>query len=309
MPHVSAVITNLALTHAGRSCRMRCPARWCGGGAPARREQLRLRGRARAAGEHLAPLPSLFIVVDEFSEMLSAKPSSSTFSSLGRNKPVAQALAIATAGGGRLRNLGRTPTGSTRALPPGSRAPCSMFPTPRPAADARVTTSSPQSRRCCGSGGVRLRSTPRARKPHGARDKPGVLEDPAWTITGVQLPALGAGAGAVPTTSAASDERGVAAGRRRRLHGSLGPAAHQVGCRRWTSRTRSTSDVTSRARLGLVSRVARARRLTVPPRHGRSPARQRRDILTVACRWTGATAIVGDHHRQTRLGRELPTCL
>ena len=30
--------------------------------------------RARAGGEDLAPLPSLFIVVDEFSEMLTAKP-------------------------------------------------------------------------------------------------------------------------------------------------------------------------------------------------------------------------------------------
>lgn len=79
MPHVSAVITNLAqeLTLVDRMQDA------LSGEMVRRQELLREAGnfasirdyeKARAAGEPLAPLPSLFLVVDEFSEMLSAKP-------------------------------------------------------------------------------------------------------------------------------------------------------------------------------------------------------------------------------------------
>ena len=79
MPHVSAVITNLAqeLTLVDRMQDA------LSGEMVRRQELLRDAGnfasirdyeRARTAGEKLDPLPSLFIVVDEFSEMLSAKP-------------------------------------------------------------------------------------------------------------------------------------------------------------------------------------------------------------------------------------------
>ena len=79
MPHVSAVITNLSqeLTLVDRMQDA------LSGEMVRRQELLREAGnyasirdyeKARAAGEDLAPMPSLFLVVDEFSEMLSAKP-------------------------------------------------------------------------------------------------------------------------------------------------------------------------------------------------------------------------------------------
>ena len=79
LPHVSAVITNLAqeLTLVDRMQDA------LSGEMVRRQELLREAGnyasirdyeKARAAGEPLAPMPSLFLVVDEFSEMLSAKP-------------------------------------------------------------------------------------------------------------------------------------------------------------------------------------------------------------------------------------------
>ena len=79
MPHVSAVITNLAdeLTLVDRMQDA------LSGEMVRRQELLRSAGnfasvrdyeKARAAGEDLEPLPSLLIVVDEFSEMLTAKP-------------------------------------------------------------------------------------------------------------------------------------------------------------------------------------------------------------------------------------------
>ena len=79
LPHVSAVITNLSqeLTLVDRMQDA------LSGEMVRRQELLRAAGnvasirdydRARAAGEDLPPLPSLFIVVDEFSEMLAAKP-------------------------------------------------------------------------------------------------------------------------------------------------------------------------------------------------------------------------------------------
>ncbi|MCW2774555.1 MAG: cell division protein FtsK/SpoIIIE [Nocardioides sp.] len=79
MPHVSAVITNLAqeLTLVDRMQDA------LSGEMVRRQELLREAGnfasirdyeKARVSGEDLAPMPSLFLVVDEFSEMLSAKP-------------------------------------------------------------------------------------------------------------------------------------------------------------------------------------------------------------------------------------------
>jgi S-DNA-T family DNA segregation ATPase FtsK/SpoIIIE len=77
LPHTSAVITNLA-DEAALVERMRDAVH---GELIRRQELLRAAGnyssaldyeKARAAGTQLAPLPSLFIVVDEFSELLSA---------------------------------------------------------------------------------------------------------------------------------------------------------------------------------------------------------------------------------------------
>ncbi|WP_134767915.1 type VII secretion protein EccCa [Nocardioides sp. 1609] len=114
MPHVSAVITNLAneLTLVDRMQDA------LSGEMVRRQELLREAGnfasirdyeKARAAGEDLAPLPSLFIVVDEFTEMLSAKPEFIdlfvAIGRLGRSLGLHLLLASQRLEEGRLRGL------------------------------------------------------------------------------------------------------------------------------------------------------------------------------------------------------------
>jgi S-DNA-T family DNA segregation ATPase FtsK/SpoIIIE len=114
MPHVSAVITNLAneLTLVDRMQDA------LSGEMVRRQELLREAGnyasirdyeKARAAGDDLAPLPSLFIVVDEFSEMLSAKPEFIdlfvAIGRLGRSLGLHLLLASQRLEEGRLRGL------------------------------------------------------------------------------------------------------------------------------------------------------------------------------------------------------------
>lgn len=114
MPHVSAVITNLSqeLTLVDRMQDA------LSGEMVRRQELLREAGnfasvrdyeRARAAGEDLEPLPSLFIVVDEFSEMLSAKPEFIdlfvAIGRLGRSLGLHLLLASQRLEEGRLRGL------------------------------------------------------------------------------------------------------------------------------------------------------------------------------------------------------------
>jgi S-DNA-T family DNA segregation ATPase FtsK/SpoIIIE len=114
MPHVSAVITNLAqeLTLVDRMQDA------LSGEMVRRQELLREAGnfasirdyeRARVSGEPLAPMPSLFIVVDEFSEMLSAKPEFIdlfvAIGRLGRSLGLHLLLASQRLEEGRLRGL------------------------------------------------------------------------------------------------------------------------------------------------------------------------------------------------------------
>jgi S-DNA-T family DNA segregation ATPase FtsK/SpoIIIE len=114
LPHVSAVITNLAqeLTLVDRMQDA------LSGEMVRRQELLREAGnvasvrdyeRARAAGEELEPLPSLLIVVDEFSEMLSAKPEFIdlfvAIGRLGRSLGLHLLLASQRLEEGRLRGL------------------------------------------------------------------------------------------------------------------------------------------------------------------------------------------------------------
>jgi S-DNA-T family DNA segregation ATPase FtsK/SpoIIIE len=114
MPHVSAVITNLAqeLTLVDRMQDA------LSGEMVRRQELLRDAGnfasirdyeKARASGEDLAPMPSLFIVVDEFSEMLSAKPEFIdlfvAIGRLGRSLGLHLLLASQRLEEGRLRGL------------------------------------------------------------------------------------------------------------------------------------------------------------------------------------------------------------
>jgi S-DNA-T family DNA segregation ATPase FtsK/SpoIIIE len=114
MPHVSAVITNLAeeLTLVDRMQDA------LSGEMVRRQELLRAAGnhasirdyeKARAAGEALAPMPSLFLVVDEFSEMLTAKPEFIdlfvAIGRLGRSLGLHLLLASQRLEEGRLRGL------------------------------------------------------------------------------------------------------------------------------------------------------------------------------------------------------------
>ncbi len=114
MPHVSAVITNLAqeLTLVDRMQDA------LSGEMVRRQELLREAGnfasvrdyeKARLAGEDLAPMPSLFLVVDEFSEMLSAKPEFIdlfvAIGRLGRSLGLHLLLASQRLEEGRLRGL------------------------------------------------------------------------------------------------------------------------------------------------------------------------------------------------------------
>ena len=114
LPHVSAVITNLAqeLTLVDRMQDA------LSGEMVRRQELLREAGnfasirdyeKARAVGEDLQPLPSLFIVVDEFSEMLAAKPEFIdlfvAIGRLGRSLGLHLLLASQRLEEGRLRGL------------------------------------------------------------------------------------------------------------------------------------------------------------------------------------------------------------
>ncbi|WP_245156046.1 type VII secretion protein EccCa [Nocardioides sp. 503] len=114
MPHVSAVITNLAneLTLVDRMQDA------LSGEMVRRQELLRDAGnyasirdyeKARVAGEELDPMPSLFLVVDEFSEMLSAKPEFIdlfvAIGRLGRSLGLHLLLASQRLEEGRLRGL------------------------------------------------------------------------------------------------------------------------------------------------------------------------------------------------------------
>ena len=114
MPHVSAVITNLAreLTLvdrmqdalAGELVRRQELLREAGNYASVRDYE-----QARADGAPLAPLPSLLIVVDEFSELLSAKPEFIdlfvAIGRLGRSLGLHLLLASQRLEEGRLRGL------------------------------------------------------------------------------------------------------------------------------------------------------------------------------------------------------------
>ena len=113
-PHVAAVITNLA-EEAPLVARMRDAL----AGEMNRRQQLlRAAGctgvaayeRARLAGRELTALPTLFIIVDEFSELLSQHPDFAdmfvAIGRLGRSLGMHLLLASQRLDEGRLRGLG-----------------------------------------------------------------------------------------------------------------------------------------------------------------------------------------------------------
>ncbi|CAM2860045.1 type VII secretion protein EccCa [Skermania piniformis] len=114
IPHVAAVITNLA-EEVTLVDRMRDAL---AGEINRRQELLRSAGnfanvgdyeQARAAGAELAPLPALFIVIDEFSELLSQQPDFAdlfvAIGRLGRSLHIHLLLASQRLDEGRLRGL------------------------------------------------------------------------------------------------------------------------------------------------------------------------------------------------------------
>jgi S-DNA-T family DNA segregation ATPase FtsK/SpoIIIE len=308
MPHVSAMITNLEneLTLVDRMQDA------LSGEMVRRQELLRDAGnfasvrdyeRARTAGEDLAPLPSLFIVVDEFSELLSARPEFIdlfvAIGRLGRSLGLHLLLASQRLEEGRLRGLeshlsyrvglrtfsaeeSRTVLGVPDAceLPP---VPGLGFLTADRATLVRFTAayvSGPPS----GAGSV-------------AGDEPGVVQGILpWTTA--EVPATAEPVSERGPRPVPSEEQGslldlaVA-----RMHGS-GPVAHQV----WLppldvpdTLDELMTDLQPDPELGLVSRQWRALGgLTVPLGTVDRPREQRRDTLTVtlsgAC---GHVAVVG----------------
>jgi DNA segregation ATPase FtsK/SpoIIIE, S-DNA-T family len=114
LPHVAGLVTNLA-DDLSLVDRMRLAL---GGELARRQEQLRLAGNlgsiadyqaARASGAQLDPLPYLVVVVDEFGELLAAKPdfvdTFLTLARLGRSLGVHLLLATQRLDEGRIRGL------------------------------------------------------------------------------------------------------------------------------------------------------------------------------------------------------------
>jgi S-DNA-T family DNA segregation ATPase FtsK/SpoIIIE len=316
MPHVSAVITNLEneLTLVDRMQDA------LSGEMVRRQELLRDAGnyasvrdyeRARAAGEDLAPLPSLFIVVDEFSEMLSAKPEFIdlfvAIGRLGRSLGLHLLLASQRLEEGRLRGLeshlsyrvglrtfsaqeSRTVLGVPDAyeLPP---MPGLGFLKPDQSTLLRFKAayvSGPPS-------GSRARAV--------TRDETGVVQGILpWTITEVSLqappePDLEPEPDPEPRPSQTGEQESlldVAVGR---MDG-FGPAAHQV----WLppldvpdTLDELMADLAPDPQLGLVSQQWRALGgLTVPLGTVDRPREQRRDTLTVNLSGaSGHVAVIG----------------
>jgi S-DNA-T family DNA segregation ATPase FtsK/SpoIIIE len=312
MPHVSAVITNLADELAlvdrmqdalsGEMVRRQEVLRDAGNVASVRDYE-----RARMSGEPLAPLPSLFIVVDEFSEMLSAKPEFIdlfvAIGRLGRSLGLHLLLASQRLEEGRLRGLeshlsyrvglrtfsaqeSRTVLGvpDVYELPP---IPGLGFLKPDQSTLLRFKAA--------------YVSGPAAgaRQQTATRDESGVLQGILpWTISEVRLPAVLEPVPAPPAREHEASEQesllDVAVGRMK----GFGPQAHEV----WLppldapdTLDELMSDLAIDPEMGLVSREWRALGgLTVPLGTVDRPREQRRDTLTVSLAGaSGHVAVVG----------------
>ncbi len=313
MPHVSAVITNLAdeLTLvdrmqdalSGELVRRQEVLRAAGNYASARDYE-----RARAAGAALDPLPSLFIVVDEFSEMLTARPEFIdlfvAIGRLGRSLGLHLLLASQRLDEGRLRGLDahlsyriglRTFSAQESRTVLGVPDAYQLPPTPGlgllrtdPSTLLRFTTAY-------------VSGPAVSREPAAVREEsrvvPGILP---WTITEVPLPEhSGPEPIADPERSAVvSDvQESLLTAAVRQLAGR-GPTAHRV----WLppldvpdTLDGLMPDLATDPVLGLVSQRWRALGgLTVPVGTVDRPRDQRRDTLTVDLSGAGGhVAVVG----------------
>jgi DNA segregation ATPase FtsK/SpoIIIE, S-DNA-T family len=315
MPHVSAVITNLAneLTLVDRMQDA------LSGEMVRRQELLRDAGnyasvrdyeRARAAGEDLAPLPSLFIVVDEFSEMLSAKPEFIdlfvAIGRLGRSLGLHLLLASQRLEEGRLRGLEshlsyrvglRTFSAQESRTVLGVPDAYELPPMPG------LGLLKPDQSTLLRFKAAYVSGPPAGRTRSVVRDDTGVVQGILpWTITEVRLPEQHepepeADTGPEPRPAPSGEQEtllDVAVGR---MDGT-GPAAHQV----WLppldvpdTLDELMADLADDPGLGLVSRQWRALGgLTVPLGTVDRPREQRRDTLTVNLSGaSGHVAVVG----------------
>jgi DNA segregation ATPase FtsK/SpoIIIE, S-DNA-T family len=315
MPHVSAVITNLAneLTLVDRMQDA------LSGEMVRRQELLRDAGnyasvrdyeRARAAGEDLAPLPSLFIVVDEFSEMLSAKPEFIdlfvAIGRLGRSLGLHLLLASQRLEEGRLRGLEshlsyrvglRTFSAQESRTVLGVPDAYELPPMPG------LGLLKPDQSTLLRFKAAYVSGPPAGRTRSVIRDDTGVVQGILpWTITEVRLPEQHepepeADTGPEPRPAPSGEQEtllDVAVGR---MDGT-GPAAHQV----WLppldvpdTLDELMADLADDPGLGLVSRQWRALGgLTVPLGTVDRPREQRRDTLTVNLSGaSGHVAVVG----------------
>ena len=302
MPHVSAVITNLAdeLTLVDRMQDA------LSGEMVRRQELLREAGnyasvrdyeKARAAGERRSSrCPSLFIVVDEFSELLVGQA--------GVHRPVrhdrpprplarrAPAARLAAAGGGpaaRPRVPPVLPDRPAHVLRRGVPRPCSACPTPTSCRPSRASaTSSPTSRRCCGSRRAYVSGPAQAaRRGRHAGVEAARARHPAVHVgRRARRPRAGA-----PSASETPDAATARAERATRCSTSPstgmaghGPAAHQV----WLppldvpdTLDELMPDLVEDPELGLARRWRRRGGAAVPLGIVDRPREQRRDTLRV----------------------------
>ena len=313
LPHVSAVITNLA-DELALVDRMQDAL---SGEMVRRQEVLRAAGnyasvhdyeRARAAGAHLDPLPSLFIVVDEFSEMLTARPEFIdvfvAIGRLGRSLGLHLLLASQRLDEGRLRGLESHLSyrvGLRTFSAQESRAvlgvPDAYELPPMPGLGFLRTDQSTLLRFTAAYVSGPAAGRARAEVPEESRAVQGILP---WTITEVRLPEQ---PGPEPTAEPEPDavtsggQESLLTAAVRRMAG-LGPTAHQV----WLppldvpdTLDALLSDLAPDPVLGLVSRQWRAiGGLTVPVGTVDRPREQRRDTLTVDLSGAGGhVAVVG----------------
>ncbi|HEX4472886.1 MAG TPA: type VII secretion protein EccCa [Nocardioides sp.] len=312
MPHVSAVITNLeselALVDrmqdalAGEMVRRQQLLRDAGSYASVRDYE-----QARAAGEALTPLPSLLVAVDEFSEMLSAKPEFIdlfvAIGRLGRSLGLHLLLASQRLEEGRLRGLEShlsyrvgLRTFSAQESRTVLGVPDAYELLPRPGLGFLKPDQSTL---------LRFTAAYVSGPPGGDRPRVVPSDDPGrapmilpWTIA--EVPACTAAEPTnepEPVPGPAPEQESLLDVAVARMAGQ-GPAAHPV----WlppldlpTTLDEVMPDLTPDPRLGLVSQQWRAlARLTVPLGAVDRPREQRRDTFTVNLSGAGGhLAVVG----------------
>ncbi|WP_296603930.1 type VII secretion protein EccCa [Nocardioides sp.] len=304
LPHVSAIITNLA-QELPLVDRMQDAL---AGELVRRQELLRSAGnvssiheyeRARASGADLAPMPSLFVVVDEFSELLAAKPEFIdlfvAIGRLGRSLGLHLLLASQRLEEGRLRGLE-----SHLSYRLGLRT--------FSAAESRAALGVPDAYELPADPGVGLLrpdptttvrfkasyvSGPRRTSAALQQDEPrqGILP---FTLTEVADPAVGPPE-QPPAVEPVTRRESLLELSVRRMSGR-GPRAHQV----WLppldepdTLADLMSDLTARPPTGLVSPSWRARDgLVVPVGTVDRPREQRRETLTVDLTGSAGHAVV-----------------